>query len=124
MSGMQETKYKVGVFGSSEYLQTDKIYHILDKNIDKIKFIVSNNNAGPSQTAQKWAEERGALCLICHALSHINGVFDKGSGCKNNFRALRICDIVLIFNKNNSRGATLIEEMANDLGKDVRIIRV
>lgn len=119
-----ENKLKIGVFGSGEYEDKDKIYRILDKNIDKIKFVVSNDNKGPSKTVQEWAKERGAICVTCHAMTHINGIFDKSSGYKNNHRAIKICDVVMIFNKDNSRGATLIEEMANDLQKDVRVIRV
>lgn len=117
-------KVSVAVIGSRTFSDKERLYKILDKNIEKIKQIISGGAQGADSLAHEWAKERGVPILIFYPQwRDINGNYNKGAGFKRNWKIIEIADKVLAFWDGVSSGTAHSIEIANKLNKSVFIVK-
>jgi predicted Rossmann fold nucleotide-binding protein DprA/Smf involved in DNA uptake len=123
MKDVNLTGKRVAVIGSRTFQDKDRLYKILDKNKNKIKMIVSGGAAGADSLANEWAKERGFPCLIFYPKWKTeDGQHDRGAGFRRNFNIIQTADVVLAFWDKVSRGTKNSIEIAEKLGKPVKVI--
>lgn len=114
---------RLAVIGSRTFKDRDRLYKILDGNIDKIKMIISGGAAGADSLAHDWAKERGFPILIYYPKWYsMDGEFDRGAGFKRNYHIIRECDKVLCFWDKLSKGTANSLDIAKQLDKPVKLL--
>lgn len=117
-------RVRLAVIGSRDFSNKEKLFSILDKKIDKIKFVVSGGAKGADLIARQWCEERGVPCLTFYPKwKSVSGVFDKGAAFKRNHQVIDNSDVVLAMWDGESSGTKHAIELAEQKGKPVKIIK-
>jgi len=116
-------KFKLAVIGSRSFTDKERLYKILDKNIDKISVIVSGGAKGADTLAHNWCEERGVPIIIFYPRWHkLDGTFDRGAGFRRNRLIIKQADKVLAMWDGVSKGTLNSIEIAKELKKPIKIL--
>lgn len=116
-------KFRLGVIGSRTFKDKERLYNILDKNIDKIELIVSGGAQGADSLAWEWSKDRGMPILMYYPKWYsLDGVYDKGAGFRRNYYIIAACDKVLALWDGKSRGTQNSLNIAKELNKHVKLI--
>lgn len=100
-----EPRVALAVIGSRSYTNEEELFQILDKKIDRIKYIVSGGAEGPDSFSQNWCKQRGVPCIIFYPKWYNKeGIFDRGAGMKRNILIIKNCDVCLAFWDGESKG--------------------
>lgn len=122
MSYLNTQGKKVAVIGSRDYTNKEKIYSFLDKNLARIKAIVSGGCRGADELGRQYAQDRGLPCLIFYARWYDeDGLLVRGAGFARNYEIVRASDVIVAFRLNKSKGTTHTIETAQEVGKKVII---
>lgn len=120
---MQDKAIKLAVIGSRSFDDKNRLFAMLDKNIDRIEMIVSGGAKGADSLAHQWAQERGVPCLIFYARWHsLDGDYDRGAGFKRNHKIIDTADRVLAFWDGESRGTAHSMSIAKHKNKPIKVI--
>jgi len=119
-------KFRLAVIGSRTFADKNRLFKILDTNKHQIKLIVSGGANGADTLATYWARERGIPYLVFPALWHDpeTGLVDKGAGFRRNWDIIRQAEKVLAFWDGTSKGTANSLDIAKQLGKPVKIIKI
>lgn len=113
-------KKKIAVVGSRDWIRKDFIFDVLNKNIDKIKMIVSGGCIGPDSFANDFAKEKGLSILIHYPKwKNDDNSINRAAGFERNTKIIEDADIVLAFQLNSSHGTQDSIDKARKLGKKV-----
>lgn len=119
-----EQKMKIAVIGSRDFNDKERLFSVLDKNYNKIEMIISGGAKGADELGRLYAQERGFPCMIYYPRWHtIDAQYDRGAGFKRNHQIIRDADVVVAFWDGESRGTKHSLDLAESLGKKVRIFK-
>lgn len=117
-------KVKITIIGSRTFDDKERLFQILDKNFEKIEMIISGGAQGADLLGQLYAQERGLPCLIHYPRWHsIDGTYDKGAGLRRTRSVINGVDMVLVFWDGKSNGTKRSIDLAERLGKKVKIFK-
>lgn len=125
IQAMKPVKVKLAIVGSSSFDDKERIFKLLDKNRDRIEYIIlGGGGEGADEFARQWAEERGFPCMTLYARLHDEkGEFDKGAVFKRNWAICRAADEVLAFWDGHSKGTAHNFEVCESIKKKITILR-
>ena len=124
LDNMNENSFKLAVVGSRTFQDKERLYKILDKNIEKIELIISGGASGADSLAHEWAKERGKPILIYYPQwRDLNGNYDKGAGFKRNWNIIKAADKILIFWDGSSKGTQHDIDICEKTQKPYKILK-
>ena len=117
-------KINLAVIGSRTFKDRDRLFRILDANINIIDKIISGGARGADSLAHEWCKERGVPILIYYPKWHDeNKIFNRGAGLKRNYYIISSADRVLCFWDMKSRGTSYSLNIAKELNKPVKLLK-
>jgi hypothetical protein len=115
-------KLRLAVVGSRTFKDKERLYKILDSNIDKIEMLISGCANGADTLAFEWAKERGVPIMLYPAKWYtLDGEYDRGAGFKRNYLIVKASNCVCAFWDKKSKGTQNTIETAQSLGVKVII---
>ena len=114
-----KTKLTVAVIGSRTFQDKERLFKILDNNIDRIAKVVSGGAKGADELSQTWCKARGKPILIFYP----DWSQGRGAGMKRNWDIIKSAELVLAFWDGESVGTKNSIEIAQKLGKRIIIVR-
>jgi hypothetical protein len=117
---MMNNLIKLGVVGSRDFGDYEKMKLVLDEYKNKAWLIVSGGARGADSLSEKWASENNMKMCVFPAEWDKYG---KRAGFIRNEEIVKYSDQVIAFWDGNSRGTAHTIGLCKKLGKEVRIIR-
>lgn len=111
---------KAAVIGSRSFEDCRKVAKVLDEIVE-ITHIISGGAKGADACAENYARKRGLPITIFFPNW---AKYGRGSGIIRNKEIIRNCDICIAFWDGKSRGTASSLQIANELGKEIKVIKI